>query len=243
LVSEWTFNSPAVANITEDSWGNNNGTLMGANGLPQLQSKENCVYGTCYLFDGFDDYMEVSDNVSLDISSNITITAWIKLENIRESVYEAFVSKLSTNNDTPNSPYGLWAWRGGLSAGGIVFRIMTGTGVLRAVQTNSSPEEHRWYHIVGTYDGSEMKIYQDGSLKNTTATTDSIQINDKPLRLGYWSESDFFNGFIDDVRIYNNALSSSQIKQEYVAGLNSLLANNNISKEEYNLQIESLASK
>ncbi|MDD3032720.1 MAG: type II secretion system protein [Candidatus Pacebacteria bacterium] len=44
LVSEWTFNSPAVANVTEDSWGNNDGTLIGANGLPQLQTKENCVY-------------------------------------------------------------------------------------------------------------------------------------------------------------------------------------------------------
>jgi len=52
-----------------------------------------------------------------------------------------------------------------------------------------------------------------------------------------------FKGLIDDVRIYNTALSTSQIKQEYIAGLNSLLANNNISKEEYDQRLNSLSFK
>ncbi len=46
---------------------------------------------------------------------------------------------------------------------------------------------------------------------------------------------------IDDVRIYNAALSSAQIKQNYIAGLNSMLANGNISKQEYNERINNLA--
>ncbi|MFA7157482.1 MAG: hypothetical protein WC123_07325 [Bacilli bacterium] len=50
-----------------------------------------------------------------------------------------------------------------------------------------------------------------------------------------------FDGLIDDVRIYNEALSSVQIKQNYIAGLNSMLVNGNMSKEEYNQKIETLS--
>ncbi|MDD4358594.1 MAG: hypothetical protein PHY30_02135, partial [Candidatus Pacebacteria bacterium] len=50
-----------------------------------------------------------------------------------------------------------------------------------------------------------------------------------------------FTGLLDDIHIYNTALSSSQIKQNYIAGLNSMLANGNISKDEYNQRISDLA--
>jgi len=55
--------------------------------------------------------------------------------------------------------------------------------------------------------------------------------------------SNFFHGLIDDARIYNAALSTSQIKQNYIAGLNSLLASGSISKEEYDQRLNNLASK
>ena len=52
---------------------------------------------------------------------------------------------------------------------------------------------------------------------------------------------EFFKGLVDDFRIYNAALSTAQIKQNYIVGLNSLLANGNISKEEYNQRLNNLA--
>jgi hypothetical protein len=63
-----------------------------------------------------------------------------------------------------------------------------------------------------------------------------------PLFMGrvQWVGDMPYNGYIDEVRIFGAALSSSQIKQNYIAGLNSMLANGNISKQEYNERINNL---
>jgi hypothetical protein len=59
-----------------------------------------------------------------------------------------------------------------------------------------------------------------------------------------WNANNYlFGGLIDDVRIYNAALSSAQIKQNYIAGLNSMFANGNMSKQEYNERINNLSIK
>ncbi len=79
LVSEWTFDN--ALNIGEDTWGNNNGTLYGAAGaqnLPQLQPASECVSNTCLKFDGYDDYVKVSDNENLNFSDEFTMCAWVK---------------------------------------------------------------------------------------------------------------------------------------------------------------------
>ena len=62
------------------------------------------------------------------------------------------------------------------------------------------------------------------------------------LYIGYTDNASMY-GMIDEVRIYNIPLPSSQIKQDYIAGLNSMLANGNMSKEEYNERIENLSKK
>ena len=99
-----------------------------------------------------------------------------------------------------------------------------------------------WHHIVGTFNGTVWKIYGDGSLDVSLEDACTLESSDYPLYIGARDYNySFYGGSIDDVRIYNTALSSSQIKQEYIAGLNSLLANNNISKEEYLSRIENLS--
>ena len=78
LVSEWTFDN--ASNIGEDTWGNNHGTLYGSAGsqnLPQLQSTSECVFGTCLKFDGTDDYVDCGNGASLNITNQITISAWV----------------------------------------------------------------------------------------------------------------------------------------------------------------------
>ncbi len=88
-----------------------------------------------------------------------------------------------------------------------------------------------------------MLVYIDGKQTgNTTNINNSTEIYYKNIAYGYGANLYMWNGFIDDVRIYDAALSSSRIKQNYIAGLNSMLANGSLSKEEYNQKIESLAS-
>jgi beta-galactosidase len=71
-----------------------------------------------------------------------------------------------------------------------------------------------WHHVAGTYDGIELKIYVDGALAATTAHVGTIGIQTHNLNLARNSEEDdrFYDGVIDEVKIYNRALSHSEIR-------------------------------
>jgi len=91
-----------------------------------------------------------------------------------------------------------------------------------------------------------MKIYIDGELKNEKNVSEDIVYNKgrgtNIFRIGGYSYGTVGSPLlIDYLQFYNAALSSSQIKQNYIAGLNSMLANGNISKQEYNERINALA--
>lgn len=90
-------------------------------------------------------------------------------------------------------------------------------------------------------DSGELSIYTKGKLFQKITADTSITYN--RIGVGYGGETYDFNGLIDDVRIYNAAISSSEIKQKYIAGLDSLLSNGSISREEYNNRVSELAEK
>jgi len=75
---------------------------------------------------------------------------------------------------------------------------------------------NRWYHIVMTYDGSFLRSYVDGVNDGTLSYTGNIRISGFPLLIGrYGNPHSTFRGMIDDVRIYNRALSTTEIQQLY----------------------------
>ncbi|HOI04987.1 MAG TPA: LamG domain-containing protein, partial [Candidatus Woesebacteria bacterium] len=77
-------------------------------------------------------------------------------------------------------------------------------------------ELNRWYHFVGTYDGANIKIYKDGKLVGTTPATGNLAVSDVTAKIGTYQGTNYnFNGQIDDVRIYNYALTQEQIKLLY----------------------------
>lgn len=71
-----------------------------------------------------------------------------------------------------------------------------------------------WHHIALTYDGSTQKLYVDGALKSSAVLTGSIGTNSNNLKIG-----EYVPGKIDEVRIYSEALSTSQIQKHYTEGL------------------------
>ena len=241
LVSEWTFDNPN--NTGEDTWGNNDGT---AYGFPVLATKDECVYGTCLTFDGLDDYVQVLGSEistsNLAITEQITINVWSKFDLIGTN--GVLISRGVSLSSPGNYGYALSRYGGTNKLYFDIYNTTTRSNLISEKVIDNSG----WYFISATWDGTTningMKLYINGSLDNQK--TSGIEEMGKPSipfiigRNGAGSYS-FFNGLIDDVRIYNAALSSSQIKQEYIAGLNSLLANNNISKEEYDERINSLA--
>jgi len=245
LVSEWTFDEGGA----EDTWGNNDGTVYGgATYVPKSDNR--CVYGGCYSFDGTDDYIDLSSRIdSLGLSKG-TLMIWFKTSSFSAQTVFGEGSLVSD-------------W-GGLSLGNrtsaytdesLDFVVISG-GTSRLVffvrKGQKYYADNEWHQFVVVVGDNFNNFYADGEKQILTygnGTTQTVGnyffnlLNLDSMAIGrrFYPESpQFFNGLIDDVRIYNSALTTAQIKQEYIAGLNSLLANNNISKEEYNQRIKEI---
>ena len=225
LVSEWTFDEGNA----QDSWGNNDGTVSGA--TYKSKSDGVCVYGGCYSFNGSDDYIDLVQNVINFNNNSFTFSSWTYFRSFtnRGSIYNCLAGMGSM------SDYG---WGIGITSSKNTFYAGVSS---EFVSINISNLINNWHHIVLVQDvaNNTMKFYVDGTLASRTTTREITEVNNFYLgrSLSYRSGDQI----IDETRIYKAALTTSEIKQEYIAGLNSLLANNSISKEEYDERLESLS--
>ncbi|MCK5176788.1 MAG: LamG domain-containing protein, partial [Candidatus Aenigmarchaeota archaeon] len=119
-------------------------------------------------------------------------------------------------NKSEDVPYAL------STVGGGQFLIMVG-GTAHLVNSTTDINDNEWHHVVGTYDGTTMKIYIDGNLEDTnTDFSGNLSTNDGNVRIGadYQATPDnFFKGTIDEVLIWNRALSPEEINASYNVGL------------------------
>ena len=228
LVSEWTFDEPQEGNITKDTWGNNHGTVVGASQV------DDCVFGKCYSFDGQDDYIEIADSQEMRLIQGGAIAAWIYPKSWGGAGYGRLIDK-SNGMDGENG-YIIY-----FSGGYLKIKINAGTAITTSIKTNLN----QWQFVTFTFNSSERKIYVNG----IEVTSSNGNLTELPPNIAGMvtignraaATDRTFNGFIDDVRIYNAVLSSSQIKQNYIASLNSMLSYGSISKEEYNKRLRILA--
>ncbi|MDY6966369.1 MAG: LamG-like jellyroll fold domain-containing protein [Halobacteriota archaeon] len=224
LVGWYRFDNSS--DLTDHSgWGNdgtNDGSTYTSSGK----------FGGGRSFDGNNDCINISDSNSLDMAEEITIDAWINRSSSEND--HAIVEKWRYDNGVPinERAYILYV---NDENGEIVFLLSgdgtfpeEGTGVIVSQNTVSN---NVWTHVVATSDGTTMKIYIDGVLDPNTATApDGIHPSVADLHIGAWhygvSEIDsYFNGTIDEVKLFNRALSHDEVNASYNAGLNRLFNN------------------
>jgi hypothetical protein len=212
IVSYWKCDEGA-GTTASDSADANNGTLDGATWTTGK-------IGNALSFDG-NDRVVIPDSPSLD-PSTITVETWVRLDRIAYGPgdEEYFISK---GGDTTTGAYILNQSGPSSSSSSIAFVIApywSGWGVGTPLMTL---ETNRWYHVAGTYDGNTMKIYLDGILQGSE-DVGSIQVgNSSPLYFGYDDVGGFpyyLDGSLDEVAIYNRALTASEIQSDYQHGLN-----------------------
>ena len=231
MVSRWTLDEIISTNQTPDQWGNNTGILNGADGLPQLRPASECVTDGCFKFDGVDDYIDCGKNSSLNITDKITISAWVKL-NIKTD-YQSIVRKA---NDGGNQ-YVLYltdTMHPYFNSFDTSWHTYTGTIPVKA---------NIWTYVAVSYNGAKISFYVDSIIAGIFNGSFPLKSPSSPTALLIGGNSYHLKGYVGDIRLYDAALSSSQIKQNYIAGLDSLLSKNLISKEEYNQRIKGLSSK
>jgi hypothetical protein len=197
-----------------DSVGNNNGTLI--NGT--YASGE---VGEAFSFSGSNSYVSIPDSPSLDsLTNSITLELWMKAGQTNANAdWKGIVTK-------GNSA----AWRLQATAGAQTLTWNFNTSVNSFFITGTrNVNDGQWHHVAATYDGANMFLYVDGSLDASAPATGSILpasdlvcigANSKAYvpscgcqQLGY-----FFNGLIDEVSLYNRALSAAEILAIYNAG-------------------------
>jgi len=147
-------------------------------------------------------YVQVPDAPSLDITSQITIDAWIKPSALGGRV----VDKITAGG---HDGYLLDTYGG-------VIRFQIGSD---SVSGSTSLPIGTWSHIAGVYDGSQMTVYLNGVLDGSLTISIPIPVNSLPLRIGADSNgSSLFSGLIDEVELFNRALSIGEIQAIYNAG-------------------------
>jgi hypothetical protein len=208
-VSRWKFEKE---NMNRDNWGGNTLTDNTSAG-----STSNAIDGTAKIFNGSSDHMSVANNSSFDVNA-VTLSTWVNFDVVDDN-YNGLVNSNVDNNG--NSTYGLWRWRTGTSTDGIGFRINDDAGGSHKVSTGITPAPDVWYHYTGTFDGSLVRIYQNGRLVNETSANVTLASQTEDFWIGNTngrSSKDALDGKIDDTRFYSRALSPSEVFQLYQWG-------------------------
>ena len=171
-------------------------------------------------FDGVNDWVTVNDITAspLDLTTGMTIEAWVNPAAM--SGWETVVLKERGAAGTGLLSYALYAHDGAPQGNGFAGPA----GYLRPAPANSTTDQgvrqashtaiplNTWTHLATTYDGASQRFYINGVLVATRAQTGSIAVGNQPLRIGGNNVSgEFFRGIIDEVRVYNRALSAADI--------------------------------
>ncbi|KXK09361.1 MAG: hypothetical protein UZ20_WS6002000576 [candidate division WS6 bacterium OLB21] len=195
--------------ITDTSGNNNNGTSVNTS---QVLGQ----FANARRFNGTSSYIEIGNSANLNPTTEITIETWIKW-NINPASGAQWAQIINKNVDNQ------YQIQHNYNNSTFEFAIRTNVN-RRYVLGTTVPQQGIWYHVVGTYNGSSMRIYVNGNLENTISLTGTIQSSTTPLRIGSRTSGDrFFNGDIDEVAIYNRALTGTEISSRYNSGKAKLL--------------------
>jgi len=200
--------------VTNDSSAYGNSGTLGANSSaasddPIWEEDNHCIQGKCLRFDGVDDYVLVPNSTSLN-PTNLTASAWIKVNTTASGKEQAIISKWGdvSFQDTFNF---------NIDNNKVKLSVKLGSG-WQSVTGATNLQTGIWYHLAGTFDGTNIKVYVNGRLDATTAQSGSITSSTATLRIGRAGalvSNQFFAGLIDEAKVYSFAKTDAEIQSEY----------------------------
>jgi hypothetical protein len=198
-----SFDENSGTTASDGSGVGNHGTVNGAQWTAAGR------YGSGLQFDGVNDWVTVNDSASLDLTNRLTVEAWVyptalnswETVVLKEAGSELAYALYGDNNGGGSRRPGAW--------------IRIGSGASTSALGTATLPTNTWSHLAMTYDGSQLRMFVNGVQVRSVARTGSIGASSGPLRIGcnaVWTE--FFNGRIDEVRIYNRALTATEIQAD-----------------------------
>ncbi len=208
---------PFVGNANDLSGYGNDGTVYG----PTLTEDMFGNPKSSYLFDGTDDYIFIANSSSLTPEDEITVSAWVYLNlNSDKGAPETNNIVVKDDFDSNKRDYilhvGYWENNGIYNVPEFaVFNSSAETGTVKGGSIGLG----EWHNIVGTYNGTSIDLYIDGSIAGSEAFTGALNNTDTPLYIGHTNHdahNRYFDGKIGDIRIYERALSGFEIEELYL---------------------------
>ena len=202
LVALWKLDE-ASGSTVKDSAGDNNGTLIGN---PQWRPEAGKVNGAL-MFGGKGTYINIGRDSDFDITDQITVSAWIKVNQF-DREWQAVIAKgdsawrIQRNQNEDSLEF---ACSGLKIPSGVPWGNLLG---------KRSVNDGQWHHIAGIYDGKKMYLIIDGDVDASQPASGRINKNNAPVYIGNNAERNarFWNGMIDDVRVYNYALTKEEVE-------------------------------
>jgi uncharacterized protein YjdB len=208
LVAAYSFNEGTGGTVADSSGNGNTGFLSGAIWTTGGR------FGGALSFDGSTNWVTVNDASSLDMTAAVTIEAWVNPRALPS--WHAVAIK----EQTSDLVYGLYANTSQDHANGTINIGGNDVAVDYDAEDTQVPLNN-WTHLAVTFDGSILRLYFNGTLVNSVSHVGKMPVSAGPLRIGgdsIWGE--YFNGLIDEVRIYNRALSAAEIQADMNTPIN-----------------------
>lgn len=200
-VADYRFNEGSGTVVLDASGNNNSGTMN--SGVTRVND---ATRGQVLSFNGSNGMVTIADANSLDLTTGITLEAWVRPTSVdgwRTAILKETTGGLSyslyANDDDADKPAGY-------------VRI---NSIEEKVRAKRRLTASAWAHIAMTYDGATMRFYVNGEEVESRKQPGAAEVSNGKLRIGgnlVWGE--WFRGQIDDVRIYDVAVGSAQIKAD-----------------------------
>jgi fibronectin type 3 domain-containing protein len=203
LVAGWTFSEGIGATTADVSGNGNTGTITSATWSTQGR------YGGALSFNGTSSIVRVPASASLNLTTGMTLSGWVRpsvsLDGWRTIVHrQTDAYFLTASGDSPGRPAG----------GGTLGSFVSYVSAPAANPVNA------WTHVALTYDGATLRLYVNGAQVATRAAGGTVQSGSNPLWIGgNQPYGEFFQGLIDEVRVYNRALSPTEVQTDMNASL------------------------
>jgi len=207
LVGHWSMDAETISakRVLDVSGRDNHGTYIGALTTFQIPGRVR----EAVQFNGIDTILDCGNSSSLNLTTNFSVSAWV-WPLIMDASNRQIISK---GYDGTNTQWNLYTID---AAGTLQFGIYT--GAFHGVTSVAKLSTTRYRHVIGTYDGTTYRLYIDGVLDNSQVDTAPIATNQKVAigaAFGLGNPIQFFNGFIDEVRVYNRALTPAEVFRLY----------------------------
>ena len=198
LVAAYGFEEPSGTAVSDESGTGNVGTISGATRSAAGR------FGSALSFDGVNDWVTVPDAASLDLTTGMTLEAWL-----RPSALNGWQSA-AVKEQTGGLTYGLYSNTNNSRPSANVF-----TNTEHDVRGTAALGVNTWTHVAAVYDASALRIYVNGTQAASLPLSGAMVTSTGALRIGgNQPHGEWFAGLIDELRLYNRALTVTEIQRD-----------------------------